>query len=197
LFNVLRAYARFNPAIGYTQGMSFVAGIALLETCEEEAFWILVELMNNHLQHTCIEEGVSQVVNQVNSIAPQLLQHLRLNNVFVDVFVHRWLATLFAYDLPLTIVVQVWDLLLVYGPELGICFAITLLQTISGTLLKLQGDELVRYLNSLPSTSVTPIAPLLSKAVRVYHAVKYKLIKATIHMGMYQIITIIDKLPII
>jgi len=147
--------------------MSFVAGVALLETCEEEAFWILVELMKNYLQSTHIEERVLRVMGHVTSVSPQLLRHLRINHVFVDVFVHRWLSTLFAYDLPLTIVVQVWDLLLVFGPEFGVYFAIALLHTISGTLVKLRGDELVKYLNSLPSSSVTPIAPLLSKAVKL------------------------------
>ena len=35
LHNVLRAYANFNPAIGYTQGLSFLAAVLLMHTNEE------------------------------------------------------------------------------------------------------------------------------------------------------------------
>ena len=64
LFNVLAAYARYNPVIGcddmrvkycaivtsyrrYCQGMAFVASILLMTQSEEDAFWLLVALLES------------------------------------------------------------------------------------------------------------------------------------------------------
>jgi hypothetical protein len=41
LFRILAAYARVNPAVGYCQGMSYVAAVLLMNMPEEPAFWCL------------------------------------------------------------------------------------------------------------------------------------------------------------
>ncbi|MGH0163277.1 UNVERIFIED_CONTAM: hypothetical protein FKN15_044542 [Acipenser sinensis] len=45
LFRVLIAYAIYNPWIGYSQGMSYIAAMLLMNLSEEEAFWALVALL--------------------------------------------------------------------------------------------------------------------------------------------------------
>ncbi|XP_062855737.1 USP6 N-terminal-like protein [Trichomycterus rosablanca] len=45
LFRVLTAYAKYNPHIGYCQGMSYIAAVLLMLLGEEEAFWALVVLL--------------------------------------------------------------------------------------------------------------------------------------------------------
>ncbi|KAB5571585.1 hypothetical protein PHYPO_G00226720 [Pangasianodon hypophthalmus] len=45
LFRVLTAYAKYNPQIGYSQGMSYIAAVLLMLLSEEEAFWALVVLL--------------------------------------------------------------------------------------------------------------------------------------------------------
>ncbi|ESO04185.1 hypothetical protein HELRODRAFT_136187, partial [Helobdella robusta] len=47
LFNVLLAYSLYDEQVGYCQGMSEVVALLLMYLNEEEAFWALVELMNN------------------------------------------------------------------------------------------------------------------------------------------------------
>lgn len=44
LFNVLRAYALYNPDVGYCQGMGFMAGMLVLYMNEEDAFFTAVRL---------------------------------------------------------------------------------------------------------------------------------------------------------
>ena len=46
---VLRAYASYDPDVGYCQGMGFVAGTLLMYMPAEEAFWCLVRLMQQVL----------------------------------------------------------------------------------------------------------------------------------------------------
>lgn len=47
LTRLLYAYACFNPALGYTQGMSSYAAILLLYMTEEDAFWTFAVLMQH------------------------------------------------------------------------------------------------------------------------------------------------------
>ncbi len=45
LFRVLKAYALYDPVVGYVQGMAYIAAIFLMYMGEEEAFWLLVALL--------------------------------------------------------------------------------------------------------------------------------------------------------
>ena len=47
LTRVLRAYAAFHPALGYTQGMSSYAAVLVLYMTEEDAFWTFATLMQH------------------------------------------------------------------------------------------------------------------------------------------------------
>ena len=44
---VLRAYAGYNLAVGYCQGMGFIAGTLVMYMPAEDAFWCLVILLEN------------------------------------------------------------------------------------------------------------------------------------------------------
>ncbi|KAF7663204.1 hypothetical protein LDENG_00216560 [Lucifuga dentata] len=46
LFRVLIAYAKYNPQVGYSQGMSYIAAVLLMQLGEEEAFWALTALLD-------------------------------------------------------------------------------------------------------------------------------------------------------
>ena len=46
LYNVLIAYANFDPEVGYCQGMNFIVGMLVLHILnEEDAFWCFVYIM--------------------------------------------------------------------------------------------------------------------------------------------------------
>lgn len=47
LTRLLRAYAAYNPTLGYTQGMSSYAAVLLLYMSEEDAFWVFATLMEH------------------------------------------------------------------------------------------------------------------------------------------------------
>lgn len=48
LFQVLRAYAIFNPEVGYCQGMGFLVALLLNYMPEEDAFYFLITLLENY-----------------------------------------------------------------------------------------------------------------------------------------------------
>lgn len=48
LLNVLRAYSVFNPEVGYCQGMGFICGLLLMYMREDDAFLMLISLLDNY-----------------------------------------------------------------------------------------------------------------------------------------------------
>ncbi|KAK6764522.1 hypothetical protein RB195_024735 [Necator americanus] len=48
LFNVMKAYSIHDKEVGYCQGSAFIVGLLLLQMPEEEAFAVLVRLMENY-----------------------------------------------------------------------------------------------------------------------------------------------------
>ena len=83
LRNILTAYTKRNPTVGYCQGMNFVAG-RLLQVIEdeEEAFWVLASLIETilPLDYYSIISGV--LVDQrifielLRRKMPQIVAHL-------------------------------------------------------------------------------------------------------------------------
>ena len=57
LTRLLRAYAAYNPQLGYTQGMASYAAVLLLYMPEEDAFWVFATLMEHCGLNGLFQEG--------------------------------------------------------------------------------------------------------------------------------------------
>lgn len=64
LRRILTAYAVHNPEVGYCQSLNFVGGLMLLFMEEEDAFWLLL---------TVIETLLPKVKEAISIIIPQLI----------------------------------------------------------------------------------------------------------------------------
>jgi len=162
LTHILRAYSQFKPTIGYRQGMSFIGAVCLyVLSDEEEAFWMMATIMDTLLREDRVNEGIDFVAEKLKEVAPQLAQHFEENHVTVDIFIHRWLNTLFAYDLTLNVVIQVWDVLFTRGKSFGWGLSLSILSSVTIHLLELQAHEMIKYFND--------VAPeLVSKSPKSY-----------------------------
>ncbi|XP_045544325.1 carabin isoform X3 [Salmo salar] len=123
LFRVLIAYAKYNPKIGYSQGMSYIAAVLLMHLSEEEAFWALgvllekpkylselFDLSGEKIQHQAM------VFHQFfKHRKPQLSKHIEDVRVSSIHFVMPWFLTLFT-SLPCwDSVLAVWDLIMLHA----------------------------------------------------------------------------------
>ncbi|GAA6097880.1 uncharacterized protein si:ch211-266k8.4, partial [Tachysurus ichikawai] len=122
LFRVLTAYARYNPQIGYSQGMSYIAAVLLMLLAEEEAFWALVvllekpkylsELFDSSLKK--IQHHALVFQQLLKHRKPQVFQHLEKLGVSSVHFIMQWFLTLFT-SLPCwDSVLAIWDLFLLH-----------------------------------------------------------------------------------
>ncbi|KAI9655194.1 MAG: GTPase-activating protein [Trizodia sp. TS-e1964] len=145
LLGVCKAYALFDEAVGYAQGMNFLIMPLLFNMPEEEAFCLLVRLMNQyHLREMFIQDmpglhlHLYQFERLLEDLEPALYCHLHRRGVTPQLYATQWFLTLFAYRFPLQLVLRIFDLLLSEGLEGAILkFGIVLMQKNAATLLTL------------------------------------------------------------
>ena len=155
LFNVCKAYALFDEGVGYPQGMNFIIMPILFTMPEEEAFCLLVRLMNKYqLRELFIHDmpglhlHLYQFERLLEDLEPALYVHLNRRTVTPRLYATQWFLTLFAYRLPLQLVMRVFDLILCEGLEGAILkFGMALMQKNVDTLLALNDMQaLTNYL---------------------------------------------------
>ncbi|EKD19412.1 uncharacterized protein L3040_006804 [Drepanopeziza brunnea f. sp. 'multigermtubi'] len=142
LFGVCRAYALFDEGIGYAQGMNFLAMPLLFNMPEEEAFCLLVRLMNQYHLRDMFKQDMPglhmhlyQFERLLEDCEPALYCHLHRRQVTPHLYATQWFLTLFAYRFPLQLVLRIYDLILSEGLEAIIKFGIVLMQKNAAALL--------------------------------------------------------------
>jgi hypothetical protein len=143
LFNVCKAYALFDEAVGYPQGMNFIIMPLLFTMPEEEAFCLLVRMMNKYgLRELFIQDmpglhlHLYQFERLLEDLEPALYCHLNRRGVSPKLYATQWFLTLFAYRFPLQLVMRVYDLILSEGLEGAILkFGMAVIQRNTMTLM--------------------------------------------------------------
>ncbi|XP_029909841.1 rab GTPase-activating protein 1 [Myripristis murdjan] len=151
LFRVLIAYAKYNPQIGYSQGMSYIAAVLLMQLGEEEAFWALVALLDKpkylaqlfDLNLTKVQHQVTVFDQFLKHRKPHLFQHIESVGVSSVHFVMPWFLTLFT-SLPCwDSVLAVWDLIILHGLPAVFRAALVIIQLLESRLMTLSDEGAV------------------------------------------------------
>lgn len=58
LRRVLKAYATHNTSVGYCQSLNFISGMMLLFLQEEDAFWLLLTVVDTLLPVDCYSKSM-------------------------------------------------------------------------------------------------------------------------------------------
>ncbi|KAI1634035.1 rab-GTPase-TBC domain-containing protein [Biscogniauxia mediterranea] len=142
LFGVCKAYALYDEAVGYAQGMNFLIMPLLFNMPEEEAFCLLVQLMNKYkLRDLFVQDmpglhmHLYQFERLLEDLEPALYCHLHRRGISPHLYATQWFLTLFAYRFPLQLVLRIYDLILSEGLEAILKFGIVLMQKNATTLL--------------------------------------------------------------
>ncbi|KAF8928958.1 GTPase-activating protein [Haplosporangium bisporale] len=155
LFNVVKAYSLYDPEVGYCQGLSFVVGPLLLNMPDEEAFCLLVRMMNSYEMRghytpemNMLQLRLYQFEQLMEETVPLVFKHLRNQGIRSTMYASQWFMTLFAYKFPLELVFRVYDIIFVEGVESLLRFAIALLKTSHDKILSLDFDVLIEFLKN-------------------------------------------------
>ncbi|KAL4960830.1 TBC domain-containing protein [Aspergillus stella-maris] len=120
LKEVLLAYSRRNPEVGYCQGMNLIAGSLLLITpTAEDTFWLLTSMIEVILPKHYYDHGLlasradQQVLRQyISQILPKLSSHLESLGVELEALTFQWFLSVFTDCLSAEALYRVWDVVL-------------------------------------------------------------------------------------
>ncbi|KAJ5142300.1 hypothetical protein N7526_003295 [Penicillium atrosanguineum] len=146
LYGLCKAYALYDEAVGYAQGMNFIIMPLLFNMDEVEAFELLVKLMNKYgLRELFIQDmpGLHRALYQferlLEDLEPALYCHLRRRGVPPQLYATQWFLTLFAYRFPLQLVLRIYDLIFEEGLESTILkFGIAIMRRNVDALLEMK-----------------------------------------------------------
>ncbi|KAK3838322.1 MAG: rab-GTPase-TBC domain-containing protein [Linnemannia elongata] len=153
LFNVAKAYSLYDPEVGYCQGISFIVGPLLLNMPEEEAFCMLVRMMQTYEMRghytpdmEKLQLRLYQFEQLMEETVPMVFKHLRNQGIRSTMYASQWFMTVFAYKFPLELVFRVYDILFVEGADALLRFAIALLKMNHDRILSLDFEVLIEFL---------------------------------------------------
>ncbi|KAH8697689.1 putative GTPase activating protein [Talaromyces proteolyticus] len=146
LFGLCKAYALYDEAVGYAQGINFIAMPLLFNMEEVDAFGLLVKLMNKYgLREMFIQDmpglhlHLFQFERLLEDLEPALYCHLRRRGLSPQLYATQWFLTLFAYRFPLQLVLRIYDLILEEGLESTILrFGVAIMRRNAETLLSMK-----------------------------------------------------------
>ncbi|XP_059402499.1 TBC1 domain family member 8-like [Carassius carassius] len=151
LFRVLTGFARYNPQIGYVQGMSYIAAVLLMILSEEEAFWALVALLEKPKYLSALFDSTLNKIQHQALIFHQLLkhrkpllfQHLETLGVSSLHFIMQWFLTLFT-SLPCwDSVLAIWDLIMLHGLQAVFRTGLTIILLLESRIMNMSEEATV------------------------------------------------------
>ncbi|GAP83876.1 putative TBC domain-containing protein [Rosellinia necatrix] len=146
LSEVLRAYARRNPEVGYCQGMNLIAAnLLLIMPSTEDVFWVLVSIIElilprNYYDHSLMASRADQNVlrQYVAAVLPKLSQHLDNLSIELEALTFQWFLSVFTDCLSAEALFRVWDVVLCISDGSTFLFQVAL------ALLKLNEQQLLQ-----------------------------------------------------
>ncbi|KAF2808467.1 TBC-domain-containing protein [Mytilinidion resinicola] len=120
LNEVLIAYSRRNPEVGYCQGMNLItACLLLIMPTAEDAFWVLTNMIENILPEKYYDQQLltsraDQTVlrEYVVELLPKLSAHLDELEIELEALTFQWFLSVFTDCLSAEALFRVWDVVL-------------------------------------------------------------------------------------
>lgn len=146
LNEVLIAYSRRNPEVGYCQGMNLItASLLLIMPSAEDAFWVLTSMIESILpphyyDHSLLTSRADQQVlrQYVAELLPRLSVHLDELGIELEALTFQWFLSVFTDCLSAEALYRVWDVVLCFNDGSTFLFqvALALLKLNEGALLE-------------------------------------------------------------
>eukprot|EP00842_Homolaphlyctis_polyrhiza_P005679 jgi/Hompol1/6111/HPOL_002228-RA len=141
LRKVLRAYALYNPELGYCQGMGMIVGLMLMRMSPEDTFWLLAATLRFYIPgyHSAnlyeLRVDASAFELALQKYLRPVARHLAKVDVSPLTYMTQWFLTLYTMALPWRTVLRVWDMFFCDGPKALFRVGMGILSTKKNALL--------------------------------------------------------------
>lgn len=167
LFNVLKAYSNYNSELGYCQGMAFIVAIFILYMNEEDAFFMLISLLDKYKLNDLFSSNMP-LLNEYLFIFDQLLlsffpkihEHLKNENVHTSMYASQWFITLFSYNINILYAIRIWDFFFIHNYTFLFKIALAFFKLQEQAILNESFEDILNRLK------------VLSKHVELNHLIK-------------------------
>jgi Rab-GTPase-TBC domain len=173
LANVLRAYTLYDTAVGYSQGMNFVAAPLVMRMDEERAFWTFAALMKeSKLERFFRADGlffdicIKTFEQLLAAHFPALRRHLAAERVSPELYLPQWFRTFFLYTGRFDLNLRVVDAFFVHGIEALFRVALAILQLLRNRLLQSNFMQITGTLSRLDTLPEDPALILTTAAAQ-------------------------------
>ncbi|XP_071948154.1 EVI5-like protein isoform X4 [Antedon mediterranea] len=153
LFNVMKAYSLHDREVGYCQGSAFIVGLLLMQMPEEEAFCVLVKLMQEYRLRELFKPSMAelglcmyQLESMVQELLPDLYTHFITQGFHTSMYASHWFLTLFSVCFSIPLSCRVMDLFIQDGMETIFRIGMAILQMHHDELLAMDMEEMLKFL---------------------------------------------------
>ncbi|CAE7406648.1 Tbc1d10b [Symbiodinium natans] len=159
LANMLRAHAGLFPSVGYCQGMNFVAGFLLLVAgrvpdAAKDAFFLLVQMMVKYRANLLFCDGLPllklhtfQYRILLQRLFPDVHRHFTENQITPELYLTKWILTLFTQPLCFDAAARVWDLIVCDGLQAVVLIALGVVKLWRSRLLQEDTEGILEMLS--------------------------------------------------
>ncbi|KAG8199394.1 hypothetical protein JTE90_000262 [Oedothorax gibbosus] len=180
LFNVMKAYSLHDREVGYCQGSAFIVGLLLLQMPEEDAFVVMVRLMEDYRLREMYKPSMAELglcMYQLECIVQEQIQelhmHFQAQSFHTSMYASSWFLTLFTSSLSLQLACRVMDLFLSEGMEMIFRIGIAILQYCKEDLLQHDMEGMLRYFQKeMPAKCEADPDYLINLAMQVKYSPK-------------------------
>ena len=168
LKRVLSALSYRNPLVNYCQAFNYICALFLLNCAEEDAFWLMVALLEDILpndyynaQLVGITVDLRVVEDYVDECCPAVSAHFKRHNIDISPVTAGWIMNLYVNIFPVEVTLKIWDVLFAEGPKIVFRVVVGVLKLWEKELLELTGlGDVVEFLSRSCKTLHDPTALL-------------------------------------
>ena len=156
LREILRVFVISRPDIGYIQGLSFIAGILLLNMDKFKAFISLMNLILNPIMlpfYKMDNESIQQRLKLFKQVfyynLPELCEHFDELGLLPENYFLTWNMTLFTRDVNLELAKRIWDVFMIEGIKAIYSAAIVFLSHFENKLINMDFVEIMTCIGTI------------------------------------------------
>ncbi|KAL8968514.1 MAG: hypothetical protein Q9183_002428, partial [Haloplaca sp. 2 TL-2023] len=148
LNEVLLAYSRRNPDVGYCQGMNLItASLLVIMPTAEDAFWMLTSIIENILPPQYFDRSLlasradqQVLLSYISEILPKVHSHFDELGIELEAQTFQWFLSLFTDCLSAEALYRIWDVIFCFNDGSSFLFqvALALLKLNEGNLVELE-----------------------------------------------------------